>query len=125
MDGRVHPGAYPPRMIQKLMKDVKEMGAKRVLLPAPETELGFTRLTASFSSGKVRVVVRVPMASPSKVYLRWKYTNMARRVKASDVYWQVDPAQADRILAVRQDGTRYFEATASARPIIFSLKIVS
>ena len=51
--------------------------------------------------------------------------NMARRVKASNVYGQVDPAQADRILAVRQDGTRYFEATASARPIIFSLKIVS
>ena len=117
MDGKVHPGAYPPGMIRKLMKDVREMGAKRGLVPAPETELDFTRLAASFgtfSSGKVRVVVHVPMASPNEVYLLWRYTNMARRVKASSVFGQVDPAQADRILAVRQDGTRYFEATASA-----------
>ena len=117
MDGRVHPGAYPPGMIRKLMKDVREMGAKRGLVPAPETELDFTRLAASFgtfSSGKVRVVVHVPMASPSEVYLLWKYTNMARRVKASDAFGLVDPAQADRILAVRQDGTRFFEATTSA-----------
>ena len=52
MDRRVHPGAYPPGMIRKLMSNVKEMGAKKGLVPAPETELDFTRLKASLGRSR-------------------------------------------------------------------------
>ena len=113
-EGRLPPGAFAPGCLQAHLKKVREMGEAKGLTPAVETEADLLRLPVSygtFSSGLMRVVIHVPMATAGNEFVLWSFINAAKLVENSNVYGRVARTDAENLLAVQDDGSHFFETS--------------